>query len=356
MELSLWGAFILLVLVNPVVFVATYDWWPCFFGVCAYFAVAFLIYEVILSCLLRVVPYSIYSLSQARLDARLPLRVGLCILMRCYPLWFAAGAALVDHSYLPALLLKRFCSRSTLPLLALGCLGKGVSDGHVLNCSIALFAVALTVSGIHLSRRRCNLDVPHLRFLAGFSVDICALVSATLVYTLAFQNFRSSIAMLCAFVEFAQPLLGKSAQAPMKRPAGPRAPIEYLSMVQLLDHEADIRDWLCTEPTLGKKRLCRLMLEKKGLHVKPKTAENYLIRLRREEEAIPRTMDIRGPIALWSTLSPQTRLSWRLSDLYTPRSLLPGPYPGRVSPHESDDELLEAISTYETTIATTTAI
>ena len=56
MELSLWGAFILLVLVNPVVFVATYDWWLCFFGVCAYFAVAFLIYEVILWWLLCVVP------------------------------------------------------------------------------------------------------------------------------------------------------------------------------------------------------------------------------------------------------------------------------------------------------------
>ncbi|MDP7559036.1 MAG: hypothetical protein QF745_00660, partial [Planctomycetota bacterium] len=81
MEFSLWGAFILLVLVNPVVFVATYDWWLCFSGVCR-----------------------------------------------------------------------------------------------------------------HLSRRRCNLDVPHLRFPADISVDICALVSATLVYTLAFQNFRSSIA------------------------------------------------------------------------------------------------------------------------------------------------------------------
>ena len=91
MEFSLWGAFILLFLVNPVVFVATYDWWLCFFGVCAYFAVAFLIYEVILSCLLRVVPYSIYSLSQARLDARLPLRVGLCVVMRGYNPWCVGG-------------------------------------------------------------------------------------------------------------------------------------------------------------------------------------------------------------------------------------------------------------------------
>ena len=152
-------------------------------------------------------------------------------------------------------------------------------------------------------------------------------------------------------------------------------------MRQLVGHGADIRRWLSTEPTMDKKRLCTLMLEQKGYHVRPKIAENYLIRLRRGPitrrrmtvrrkscrkrkptttmdglykrhrnswfrmswHHIPRTMDIRGPIALWSTLSPQTRLSWRLSDLYTPCRLLPG----RVSPHESDEEVLEVMSTYE---------
>ena len=152
-------------------------------------------------------------------------------------------------------------------------------------------------------------------------------------------------------------------------------------MRQLVEHGADIRQWLSTEPTLDKKRLCTLMLEEKGYHVRPKTAENYLIRLRRGPitrrrmtvrmkisrkrkprttmdvpykrrrnswfrmswHHLPRTTDIRGPIALWSTVSPQTRSSCRLSDLYTPRRL----QPGRVSPHESDDELLDAIRTYE---------
>jgi hypothetical protein len=57
--------------------------------------------------------------------------------------------------------------------------------------------------------------------------------------------------------------------------------MEYVSMRQLVEHGADIRQWLSTEPTLDKKRLCTLMLEEKGYHVRPKTAENYLIRLRR---------------------------------------------------------------------------
>ena len=163
----------------------------------------------------------------------------------------------------------------------------------------------------------------------------------------------------------------------MKRPAGV-VPVKYVSMRQLAEHEADIRRWLSTEPTMCKKRLCTLLRDEAGYRVHPKTAENYLIRLRgksitrrpmtvkrkkclkrkptitmdvpynrhrfhwfrRSWHKIPATMDVSGPIALWSTLSPQTRPSIRLSDLYTPCRV---EFP-RVSPHESDDELWEAFA------------
>ncbi len=98
MELSLFGAFALLWLFSPLVPVHTYEFWACFAGVCIYFVVAAFIYEVILSWLFPAVPVGMHSLCQTRLDVRLPLRVGLCILVLCHHAWNVAGA-LVPKSF-----------------------------------------------------------------------------------------------------------------------------------------------------------------------------------------------------------------------------------------------------------------
>ena len=86
MELSLFGAFALLWLFNPSVLVRMLCW------ICLYFAVAAFIYEVILSWLSCAAPVGMHSPCQTRLDVRLPLRVGLCILGLCHRVWNVAGA------------------------------------------------------------------------------------------------------------------------------------------------------------------------------------------------------------------------------------------------------------------------
>ena len=61
--------------------VRTYDFWACFVGVCVYFTVVAIINEVVLSFLLCAVPVGVHYLCQTRLDARLPMRAGLCLVM-----------------------------------------------------------------------------------------------------------------------------------------------------------------------------------------------------------------------------------------------------------------------------------
>ena len=58
--------------------------------------------------------------------------------------------------------------------------------------------------------------------------------------------------------------------------------MDYLSIVQLAEHEAAIREWLESEPAMGNKRLCTKMLSEKKLHVTPITAQRYLQWLQRE--------------------------------------------------------------------------
>ncbi len=99
MELSLFGAFACLWLFNPLVLVHTYQFWACFAGVCLYLAVAALIYEVIISWLFCAVPVGIHCQCQTRLDVRLPLRVGLYILLLCYRAWNFARALVWKHGY-----------------------------------------------------------------------------------------------------------------------------------------------------------------------------------------------------------------------------------------------------------------
>jgi hypothetical protein len=112
----------------------------------------------------------------------------------------------------------------------------------------------------------------------------CAAVSAILAFGMAVQYMTYPASSLCAAIELSTPLLGKLAQAPMKRPT---AAVEYLSIVELAGHEAAIQQWLSTEPDMGCKRLCTKMLAEKKLHVTPATARNYLLRLKREP-ATPR--------------------------------------------------------------------
>ena len=90
MELSLFGAFIALLLCNPVLLVHTYDFWACFGCVCVYFTVVAIIYEVVLSFLLCAVPTVVQYLCQTRLDAKLPLRAGLCFVMLFCNVWHVA--------------------------------------------------------------------------------------------------------------------------------------------------------------------------------------------------------------------------------------------------------------------------
>ena len=106
----------------------------------------------------------------------------------------------------------------------------------------------------------------------------CAAVSAILAFGMALQYMTYPASSLCAAIELSTPLLGKLAQAPMKRPA---AAVDFLSIVELADHEAAIQQWLSTEADMGYRRLCTKMLAEKGLHVKPITAQNYLLRLKR---------------------------------------------------------------------------
>ena len=121
MELSLFGAFALLLVFNPLVLVYTYTWWLCFLGVCLYFGFVAFIYEVVLSLLFWTVPVVVHSLFQTRVDVRLPLRVGLCMFMRCYHPWNGAASLVWNHCYCVAIPWKRLAARSVLPLLSIIC-------------------------------------------------------------------------------------------------------------------------------------------------------------------------------------------------------------------------------------------
>ena len=159
-----------------------------------------------------------------------------------------------DHCYslasLWGVLLRRMAARSLMPLLSIGCCGMSASETDVWRLSMSLLSLALVLSGTHLP---CG----------------CAPVSAILVFLIALQHLGVSMAILCAAIEFSTPTLGKLAQAPKKRPAaaveslaavdvGSNSDVDdgFLSMTQLAEHEAVIREWLLTEPDMGMKRLC----------------------------------------------------------------------------------------------------
>ena len=269
MNLSLLGGSVLLLLCNPVLLVHSYDFWLCFGAAWIYLLGAGLIYEVILCGLWRNVPTAVILLSQTSSDSRLPLRMAIHASVLSYYCWnvcrmFAMGSMdfLGSSSHL---VLKRLSARSTIPLISMLFLCKSLLNGCVCGFAISLAGLFAICSGKHLVRG-------------------CAAVSAILAFGMAVQYMTYPASSLCAAIELSTPLLGKLAQAPMKRPT---AAVEYLSIVELAGHEAAIQQWLSTEPEMGNKRLCTKMLAEKKLHVTPATARNYLLRLKREP-ATPR--------------------------------------------------------------------
>ena len=88
---------------------------------------------------------------------------------------------------------------------------------------------------------------------------------------------------------------------------------EYLSISQLAEHEDAIQEWLEADPEMGARTLCSKMLSDKGCHVKPMTAQNYLIRLRRPAETPTRRnrRAMRGSSSAMGDVTPAIR--WYLS-------------------------------------------
>jgi len=114
MELSLFGAFIALLLCNPVLLVHSYDFWACFGVVCLYFAVVATIYGAVLSFLFCAVPVCVHNLCQTRLDVKLPLRVGLYLVMLFCNVWYVASLSVpIGH-----MVLYWYCTQLFLFVLA----------------------------------------------------------------------------------------------------------------------------------------------------------------------------------------------------------------------------------------------
>ena len=149
MELSLIGATVLLCLCNPVVLVHTYDFWLCFSGVCLYFLLAALMYEVGLSGLLRNVPTAVVALSKTSLDHRLPLRISIHMLVFCYYCWNALGIfATSSIAFFGAslhIVVRRLSARSTIPLVSMlfssRALWREVSGNSLYRCLRLLLSV-----------------------------------------------------------------------------------------------------------------------------------------------------------------------------------------------------------------------
>ena len=106
MELSLFGAFIALLLCNPILLVHSYDFWACFGVVCLYFVAVAIIYGAVLSFLFCAVPGCVHNLCQTRLDVKLPLRVGLYLVMLFCSVWHVASLSVpIGH-----MVLYRYCT------------------------------------------------------------------------------------------------------------------------------------------------------------------------------------------------------------------------------------------------------
>ena len=122
MEFSLVGAGLVLLLFNPVVLIHTYLWWCSFAGALFCLTLAAVVYESVLTALVRVVPEVVVYLADTRLDALLPLRVAMRIFLLSHELGFRAMAfassAVMLFKSMTCTVLKRLSARSTLPLIS----------------------------------------------------------------------------------------------------------------------------------------------------------------------------------------------------------------------------------------------
>jgi hypothetical protein len=220
MELCCFGAGIILLFFNPFVFVYCWDFALCSLVVCLYFVAAALIYERAWYSALQQFPVLIQSLSRTRLDPRLPVRLVLYSVAFSLDVWYSAGDFLWNHRSSVGAILhlvpKRLAARSLMPLVSITCGLKSASQMDACNLSMSLMVLALILCGKHMERG-------------------CAMTSALLAFIMVSQCQSVSIALLCGAIEYSTPVLGKLAQQSMKRPA---APVEYLSIYQLAEHEA----------------------------------------------------------------------------------------------------------------------
>ncbi len=145
MELSLTGATVLLLLCNPLVLIRTYLWWACFAGICLYFLLVALVYEVMLCGLFRNVPTAVVALSKTSLDVRLPLRISIHMLVFCYYCWYAcrvfATSSMVFCGGSLHTVVRRLSARSTIPLVSMLFLFKSALEGSLWKFSISLLAL-----------------------------------------------------------------------------------------------------------------------------------------------------------------------------------------------------------------------
>ncbi len=187
MELSLCGAFCALLLANPLVLTRTYLWWACFAGICLYFALSALIYEVVLSGLFRNVPTAVVALSKTSLDVRLPLRISIHMLVFCYYCWNALGIfATSSIAFFGAslhIVVRRLSARSMIPLVSMLFLFKSALEGSLWKFSISLLALGAICCGKHLRHG-------------------CARASAILAFVVAVQYMTYSTSTLCAAIGF----------------------------------------------------------------------------------------------------------------------------------------------------------
>ena len=143
MDLSLLGAFVLLLLCNPVVLVHSYDMWLCFGAAWIYLVGAGLIYEVVLCGLWGNVPTAVILLFQASLDARLPLRLAIHALVLSYYCWNVCSIfAMASMNFLGSssyLVLKRLSARSTIPVISMLFLCKSLLNG----CDLPFYGLAM---------------------------------------------------------------------------------------------------------------------------------------------------------------------------------------------------------------------
>ena len=163
MEFSLVGAGLILLLFNPVVLIHTYLWWCSFAGALFCLTLAAVVYESVLTALVRVVPEVVVYLADTRLDALLPLRVAMRIFLLSHELGFRAMAfasfAVMLFKSMTCTMLKRLSARSTLPLIS------------IISCARSVFEQDLWKLAASLEPGRRHVGSSYLGSSHGLNVS-----------------------------------------------------------------------------------------------------------------------------------------------------------------------------------------